>query len=605
MNPRKLSIPLVLICAPVLSGAPAWVGESGSPLVRLFADSPVEWMPWSAETFDRAAENDKPVFLHVGSFSSELSRAMAEQTFSNPATAKILNDEFVCVLVDRAEQPGVADLHQAYLREEKQVSGWPVNIWLTPEMKPIEGTAYLPPSEEWGQPGFINVLDRTLSAWKSDPEGQRSRAESVAEAIGGKDEWASEPTDLDKNAIAEILAMGIESWTAGYNGETHVLGDPPQYLEPDVLRVFLADEKTGAMAVAILTAILNGGVHDHIGGGFFKQAIGDSWTFPQFQKSLTDQAAMVHALLDAAKLTGDQRFATAAAGALEFVLRDMGNPSSGFVSALDAGAPGKVVSFFWTADEIETALGKKDGVAFCEAYGITADGNIAPDTYLGVETAGKNVPFLTADRDAAATKIDRSKLVAARAQRPTPLKDAIATSGAHGLLLGALARAGGELKNEAFTAAAKNLLGFIKSEMTADENLLRLKGGKIHASPLDVALVVDGLIQFTAATGDDSAQEWALKLQSRLDERYLDADSGRYFVSTGEVSPGIWARAHVPGPGKGETASVEAVAALNWIRLGKPENAAPLAQSIAVDIEESYDPPRGGDLVALQMVSPK
>lgn len=600
MNLKQLSVALVLISASSVSGAPAWVGESGSPLVRLFANSPVEWMPWGTDAIERAGKEEKPVFLHVGSFTSELSRAMAEQTFSNPATAKILNEEFVCILVDRAEQPEVADLHQAYLRGEKQISGWPVNIWLTPEMKPIEGSAYLPPSEEWGQPGFINVLDRTLAAWKSDPDGQRDRADSAAEALGGGDEWESDSPAVDREAMAGILATGIESWGYGYNEETKVLGEPPQYLEPDVVRALLNNEGTRAMALDVLTAMVNGGVHDHVGGGFFKQAIGSSWTFPHFQKTLADQAGMVHALLDAAKLSDDKRFAAAATDTLEFVLRDLGTPTTGFASALDSSAPEKIVSYFWTTDEIKNALGKKDGATFCEAYGITEDGNIVADTYLGVDTEGKNVPFLAADSAEDALTLDRSKLIAMRADRAAPLKDAIATSGAHGLLLGALARAGSELKNETFTSASSQLLAFIKSGMTADGKLLRLKGGTIAASPLDIALVVEGLIYFAAAIGEDAAKEWAMQLQAQLDEHYLDKVSGRYFVSSEEPNPGIWARAHVPSPGKGETASVEAIAILNWIRLGQSDNAAPLAQTIAVGIEESYDPPTGGNLLALQ-----
>jgi uncharacterized protein YyaL (SSP411 family) len=134
MNLRKLSFSLVLISAPILSGAPAWISESGSPLVRLFANSPVEWMPWGPEAFERAAENKRPVFLHVGSFTSELSRAMAEQTFSNPDTAKIINAEFECILVDRSVHPEVAEVHQAYLRAGSQISGGAVISWVTPEM---------------------------------------------------------------------------------------------------------------------------------------------------------------------------------------------------------------------------------------------------------------------------------------------------------------------------------------------------------------------------------------------------------------------------------------------------------------------------------------
>lgn len=601
-------IPIAAVCLSLVPSAFAAspLADSPSAFLRAHADSPVQWMTWDDDTFARAKADNKPVFLAVGSFTSELSRAMREQTFARAEIAALLNDNFVCVLVDREQQPDVAALFQAYVRAAKQLRGWPLNIWLTPELKPFEGATYLPPSEEWGKEGFPTVADRVISSWTTDSDTARRRADSDADAVRAVEPKTLAPV-VDADAIHKLLAASTEEWMVRFDNEHGGFGDPPKYPEPELLRFLLkSNDASRDAALTTLRKIEASALHDPVDGGFFRYASDAAWERPNFQKTLSDQARLALAFLDAAQITGDAGIADGARRALTYAL-GFGDPEHGFAAAEDGSPEELLPSYLWTFDEIREALGADDAAAFCRAFGVTAEGNLEADAYLGVETAGKNLLHrITEPGDAEAeAQLDRAraKLLEKRHQRPALLRDDHATSGTCGLLLTALARAGKELPDARFATAARQVATFIREKLSLpDGGLRRLGAQPFAAAPRDRALVIDGLMTYADLTGDTSARELAQTLQAKLNAAFWDEKSGRYFASPAPTPQSHFARVHVPAPDSGDLPGAETAALWAFTSHEFADRALPaaLASAIAASMRESFDPARGDQLLALQ-----
>ena len=388
---RALFLLLAGWSATALAGPPAdALRTEPSAFLRANAGSGVAWMPWGEAAFARAQREQKPVYLAVGVFTSGLSSAMARQSFANADTAAFLNANFVCVLVDREEQTGVAALYLAYVRTVKQLDGWPLNIWLTPELKPFEGSTYLPPSEEWGKTSFIKIARQTKEAWATDPAGCRARAaEAVAQLA------APAPALPPGGAPPEKIKHALTDATTGWQGKldaTHGgFGESPKNPEPELLRFLLrqapADREA---ALAALRAMAGSALRDPLDGGFFRYAADDAWRVPYPQKMLADQARIALAYLDAAQLAADPAFPQAARGALDYALTHLALPDDTFAAAEDATAEEFTEYYVWTTTEIDTVLGA-DAAAFKSAHGIEAAGNVPADFDSSGRLKGKNL----------------------------------------------------------------------------------------------------------------------------------------------------------------------------------------------------------------------
>lgn len=610
MQPRLLLLTSALLVSGV---TPAWAGEEPRETVSAFAreqsSSPVKWLAWGDEAFKRARQESKPLYVTIGAFTSELSRAMARQSFANPETAAFLNENFVCVLVDRDEQPALAALYRTYLRTTKQLEGWPLNVWLTPELVPIEGATYLPPSEEWGKPGFMVVAKQVASAWKTDAEAQRQKAKDAVADVQAAEELPA-PSPIDSAALDRLLADGAEAWRARYDAAHGGFGEAPKLPEPELLRFLLRQPAQREMALRTLGAIVDGGMRDHVDGGFFKQTTDAAWRLPYLQKTLADQARLVLALLDAAKLSKDPRFAEAAVRALRFVLMFFGEAKTGFSAAHDATGEKLAASYLWSIDELSAVLGDREARTFARVFGATAEGNIPADAYPGVDVAKKNLLYRAEPRkgQTAETALAQSarKLMIARHHRLPPRVDPNATAGAHGLFLAALARASVELREAHFRTVADHTVTFIRSRLrTPDGGLLRIAGRDVPAAPEDYAFVIDGLLALHEATGDADALAYAKSLRAEADRQFFDAKSGRYFALRAGIVPGMWARVHAPTPGTGELPSAEAAMAIALTTHKAsaekpPAEMATLIAALAAEVRDAAEAPRGELLFALQ-----
>lgn len=565
---------------------------SASVFLRASAESPVEWQPWDAAVLRRAKAEGRPVYVFVGSWLSELSRATCRQTFARADTAAFLNKNFLCVLVDREAQPEVAALARHYLRNLKQVGTWPAHLWLTPELQPYEGAGYLPPTEEWGKASFLKVAQQAQAAWAADPAGCRTRAaEAVATLTAPLPSPAAGLLAAEKTKVR--LTAAADAWRAQFDAAHGGFGEPPKQPEPELLRFLLRQSPADhAAARATLRAIATGALRDPLDGGFFHYATDAAWRIPSQQKLLSDQARLALAFLDAAQGDDTKAFASAAHGALDYALSRLGRPDGTFAAAEDATTDEFAGYYAWTEAEIDATLGK-DAAAFKTAHGVQPAGNVPADDDPSGRLKGKNLLYSPASVDAGLAA-SAARLLAVRAQRPAPPQDDRATAGAHGLLLAALSRAGAH-ESRYLDAAARVYAAMNKEFVLSPEGDLRhQRGSGIAAAPVDYAALALGCREFARAAHRPEAEALAARLLARAGQLYFAAGSGRYYATPVELPVGFFARP----PAVGDAPAAEALAIL----AGAPkEQAQAMAAALAASVEEAGAPAPGDVLLALAL----
>ena len=589
-------VPLSAFVMATAHAAAPDLATSVSALLRSQAHSPINWETWNPDVLRRAQAANKPVYLFVGSSLSELSRATCQQSFANAECAAYLNQHFTCVIVDREEHPEVAACARLYLQTVKQTEGWPVHLWLTPELQPYEGAGYLPPSEEWGRSGFPLVARQASDAWTSNPRACRGHA---AEAVSMMSLHGPEalPT-LSPAALTEKLAQAAAAWRASFDAAHGGFGTVPKSPEPELLRFLLrgspADREA---ALASLRALLNGAVHDPLDGGFFSRSTDAAWRIPYLQKTLADQARLALAFLDAAQAAGDPAFARAARGALDYALGRLALPDGGFAAAEDATAGESAGYYVWTAAEIDAVLGP-DAAAFKSAYGVEPAGNVPADEDLSGVYRGKNILFRsTPPGDAAAEAklaAAANRLRAVRDKRPAPARDDRATAGAHGLMLAALARAAAQLNEPAYLSAATRTFAVVQTQLvvSVDGDVCQLHGSTAPASPVDYAALALGGREFSRAAKNAAADALATRLLARAGMLYFDAAQGSYFAAPTPLPIGLFVRA----PAIGDPLTAESLALMAG---APPEQAAAMTKALAGLLTEGV-PTAGDVLLALQ-----
>jgi hypothetical protein len=557
-----------------------------SAFLQASAGSPVDWMPWGGEAMARAQREQKPVFLFVGSFDSELAGSMRRQSFGNPKTAEWLNQHFVCVIVDREERPDVAALFHAYLENIKQLSGWPLSVWLTPDFVPFEGATYLSPSEDWGAPGFLKLASEVEAAWRTQPAACRKRAADAAAQLAPP--ARSDPHVWSPAKTQERLAAAAAAWRSSFDAERGGFGDPPKQLEPELLRFLLLQSPADRdVALKTLRALAGSAVRDPLDGGFFRYATDAAWRIPYPQKTLRDQARIALAYLDAAQGPDAQAFGLCARGALDFALGRLGRPDGTFAATQDATGEEFAGYYAWTAGEIDGVLGS-DAAAFRQAHGVEAGGNVAPGDDPAGTYAQKNL--LRSEPGSGAGR-DGARLLAVRDRRPAPPVDERATAGAHGLLLCALARAGEELGEPRYTAAARRELAAVKKAFVLpDGTLRRLAGSSLPAAPDDYASLALGCRDLARGGHDAEADALAGRLLGQMDRIYYDPVTSRYFAAMAPPGPGFCARPF----GAGDPPDAESLAIVAQAAHGDA-----VAAALSDSLEETSAQAPGDDLLAL------
>jgi uncharacterized protein YyaL (SSP411 family) len=555
---------------------PNRLARESSPYLLQHANNPVDWYAWGEEAFARARADARPIFLSIGYSTCHWCHVMEHESFESGDIARLLNEHFVSIKVDREERPDVDRVYMTFVQATTGSGGWPMSVWLTPELKPFYGGTYFPPSSRWGRPGFSDILQELSRLWRDE----RTRLLDAAEGLTERLRQATESEPLAAFEIrpakpiagVEALIEGADTFRQAFDAHHGGFGDAPKFPRPSELFFLLHEHaRTGQddvreLALETLRAMALGGMRDHLGGGFHRYSVDAAWRVPHFEKMLYDQAQLTLACLDASQASGEGFYASVAEDTLAYVRRDMTHADGAFYSAEDAdsippeqaGSSGAHKSegafYIWSESEIDALLGN-DAQIVKLRFGIQPGGNAPFDPQN--EFSDKNLLYTAlpiadiAERtgrsvDEVVQVLGRSRqiLFEARARRPRPhLDDKILTAW-NGLMIAASARAARVLEAQdgadslAPLRSAERAASFVRGALwQADSRTLlrRYRDGNaaIDAYSEDYACLIWGLLELFQATGGAEWLEWAIALQQRQDELFWDAADGAWFNTTG------------------------------------------------------------------------
>ena len=576
-----------------------------SPYLRQHADNPVDWYPWGEEAFAKARAEQKPIFLSIGYSTCHWCHVMAHESFENAAVAGVLNRDFVPVKLDREERPDLDRVYMTYVQSTTGHGGWPMSVWLTPGLKPFYGGTYFPPEDRHGRPGFVTLLNAISRHWREQREKILTGADEVVAALqrlaaeGPPRELAADAAEPSlPEAASEALTKAFQYFYDAHDSTWGGFGGAPKFPRPSTLNFLfrvaaLQGRKTAIgeemikLAAFTLRKMAEGGLQDHVGGGFHRYSVDERWFVSHFEKMLYDQAQLAISYLEARQATGQEVYAWVARDILSYVQRDLTNPAGGFYSAEDAdsllahGKPEHAEGAFygWTKEEIDAVLGA-DAAFFCAHYGVKLGGNVEHDPQG--EFTGKNILMqrqslaVTArehglEAQAASDKLLGcvEKLRPVRAQRPRPhLDDKIITAW-NGLMISAFAKGAQVLGDNAYLAAADRAAEFIQSELYDGMSGTLYRSwcegrSNIGGFAEDYAFLIQGLLDLYEAGFDIRWLQWAERLQGKMDELFWDAERGGYFNSRAD-DPNVIVR--LKENHDGAEPSANSIAALNLLRL--------------------------------------
>ncbi|MBZ5583628.1 MAG: thioredoxin domain-containing protein [Acidobacteriia bacterium] len=567
-----------------------------SPYLLQHAHNPVDWRPWGADAFETARRENKPIFLSVGYSTCHWCHVMERESFENQGIAEILNREFVPVKVDREERPDVDRIYMTFVQATTGGGGWPMSVWLTPDLKPFFGGTYFPPEPRFGQPGFASVLTQIAAAWKSDREQILDSAGEVVEQLKAHLEVAPLAGPLGSAIDAGILDSGFYAFRRSFDSSRGGFSAAPKFPRPSVHNFLLRhyvrtkNEEALEMVLATLRAMARGGIDDQLGGGFHRYSVDDHWFVPHFEKMLYDQAQLAASYIEAFQITGDPQFAGTARRTLDYLLRDMA--SGGFYSAEDAdSAPDPAhpeskregAFYVWEAGEIRAVVLDPAADWFCYRDGVEDQGNVASDPHG--EFAGRNILHQAHSIEETARQFGRREdevraallqagrlLLEARSHRPRPhLDDKILTAW-NGLAISAFARAGAALNEPVYLEAARTAADFLLARMYdagSGALLRRWRQGEaaIPGFLEDYAFLAQGLLDLYETEFDLQRLETATRLTEKQIELFEDGALGGFF---GSSDPALLMR--IKEDYDGAEPSGNSVAAMNLLRLARMWN---------------------------------
>jgi hypothetical protein len=521
------------------------LAKEKSPYLLQHAHNPVDWYPWGDEAFAKAKAEDKPVFLSVGYSTCHWCHVMERESFENDETAKVLNERFVAIKVDREERPDVDEIYMEAVQAMNDGSGgWPMSVFLTPEGRPFFAGTYFPPEDRYGRPGFRTLLERIAELWKTQRADIERNGEAMAKLLA---ESPSPPPSGEPDRA--LLENAVKQMTGRYDARHGGFGGAPKF-PPAMALMFLMREASGdagAMKIVAhtLDAMARGGMYDQVGGGFARYSTDAEWLIPHFEKMLYDNALLARCYAEAFQVTGNAYYERIAREILDYVLREMTAPGGAFWSATDADSEGEEGKYFvWTPEEIAGILGKDEGAAFCDYFGVTEAGNFEHGTSV----------LHVAEYDEAAEarfRPAKAKLYEARKKRiPPHLDDKILVSW-NGLMISALAIASGALGEPRYRDAAERAAAFLLKECVVDGRLMRgHREGVMRVKGFldDHALLAAGLLDLYEATGSLHHFRDARRIAADLSRLFEDEKDGAFWA-TGSDQEKLIARRKDPYDG--------------------------------------------------------
>jgi uncharacterized protein YyaL (SSP411 family) len=560
-----------------------------SPYLLQHAHNPVDWHAWGPEAFEKARAEDKPIFLSVGYSTCHWCHVMERESFEDEGVAEILNRWFVPVKVDREERPDVDRIYMTFVQATSGSGGWPMSVWLTPDLRPFFGGTYFPPDSRYGRPGFRSVLERIAEAWRQERQKILESGEDVIKQLQAYNSVAPGTIVLGDS----VLESGFYTFRRSFDPRFGGFGDAPKFPRPSVHNFLLRyyhrtkEEEALEMVLETLRAMANGGMHDQLGGGFHRYSVDAQWFVPHFEKMLYDQAQLAVSYIEAFQITGETLFAEIARDIFEYVLRDMTHPDGGFYSAEDADSvidparpdvKGEGAFYLWTKEEIERIVGQPAADSFNYHCGVEEHGNVRHDPQG--EFAGKNILYVAHASDQTLDE-SRQKLLAERSKRIRPhLDDKIITAW-NGLMISAFAKGAGALGEPRCLEAARRAADFILSRMyNAHTGVLlrRFRDGEaaIPAFLDDYAFLVQALLDLYEVEFDLTRLELALELTGKQRELFEDPEQGGFF-STARGEQDLVMR--MKDDYDGAEPSGNSIAVLNLLRLARITDRTDLRES--------------------------
>jgi uncharacterized protein YyaL (SSP411 family) len=563
-----------------MSDQPAYTNRlihETSPYLRQHAHNPVDWYPWSPEALERARQLDRPIFLSIGYSACHWCHVMEHESFEDPQIGKLLNDHFISIKVDREERPDLDQIYMTAVQLMTRQGGWPMSMFLTPDLKPFYGGTYFPPDNRYGRPSFRNVLLQLVEAWQSRRDEIQRVAGQLTEQLQLAGNIEPAPGELEPSLLRNaegVLRRGFDPTYGGF-------GSAPKFPHPMELRLLLrlwrrfdADDALEMVRVT-LDHMARGGIYDHLGGGFHRYSTDEHWLVPHFEKMLYDNALLSLAYLEGYQATGEARYRETVEQTLAYVLREMTSPEGPFYSTQDADSEGVEGKFFvWSAEEVEKILGKERAETFSYVYDVTPGGNWEGHSILHRSK--------TDEQDARMLKVSveelrqvlqecRTLLLDARSRRVSPGRDEKVLTSWNGLMIDTFAQAAGVLGNPEYATAATRAADFLLTRMrTPDGRLLRTASAgtppKLNAYLEDYSFLANALVSLYETTFEPRWIESALALARVMIEEFWDSGEGGFYY-TGKRHEALIARTKDPHDNATPSGNSMAVTAL--LRLAK------------------------------------
>jgi uncharacterized protein YyaL (SSP411 family) len=519
-----------------------------SPYLRQHAHNPVDWLPWGQTAFDKARREDKPIFLSIGYSTCHWCHVMAHESFEDERVAELLNREFVPIKMDREERPDIDRIYMLFVQATTGSGGWPMSVWLTPDLKPFFGGTYFPPGSRYGRPGFRELLVHLAQVWKHERDKVELSGNNVAQQLTAMAAPASAPLEPD----AELLHAAFRQFERMFDKQHGGFGNAPKFPRPVVLNFLLrySFQHNNPEALATVTQTLDamaaGGMHDQLGGGFHRYSVDDHWFVPHFEKMLYDQAQLATAYLEAYQATGDETLAAVASDIFAYVLRDLTSPEGGFYSAEDADSPdpenpahsGEGSFYIWRQAEIASILGAESS-AVCKYFGVQPEGNVEVDPQG--EFRGRNILYRAEPEQPPALHAASEKLLAVREKRPRPHLDNKILTAWNGLQISALAKGYRVLGDVRYLDAATKAAEFLLAKMYSPQTgqLLRRYCEGEAAVPAfldDYAFLSQALLDLFEAKPEAWLLQLAIDLARRGFGRFEDERANGFFSTEAGVS---------------------------------------------------------------------
>jgi len=573
------------------------LAKEKSPYLLQHAHNPVDWYPWGEEAFAKARSENKPIFLSIGYSTCHWCHVMAHESFENEATAAIMNREFVNIKVDREERPDVDRVYMTFVQATTGGGGWPMSVWLTPDLKPFVGGTYFPPEDRYGQPAFKKVLGRIAAAWKQDHKKIAEQGSKIVEALRESQNTQPEAARIDMG----VVQTAYEQLSRSFDEKEGGFGTAPKFPRPVALnfltRFYARDPKSESgkraleMDLVTLRKMAAGGMHDHLGGGFHRYSVDRYWHVPHFEKMLYDQAQLATAYLDAFQITQDRQYAEVARDILDYVARDVTSKEGGFFSAEDAdslfehGKPehGEGAFYVWTEKQVDEMLGN-DSATFKFHYGVQPHGNAPEGSDPQDEFRGKNILIerhsitetakhfkKSEDEIRQLLALSREKLLSTRNERPRPHLDDKIIAAWNGLMISAYARAAQLLDESRYLENAIRAARFLRANLYDEKTKLLFRNYRGSRSTIegfadDYAFVIQGLIDLYEASFDVDWLKFALDLQETQDRLFFDEKGGGYFSTSGKDASVVL---RMKDDNDSAEPAASSIAALNLLRLAQ------------------------------------